>query len=87
MSKSFSARQRNRLQVIERAVSMAKRLGRPVPRALERKSYGNSWATAAWFVAPTDRWQAFRWSLRALAWDPLSLGHYKLLIKTILGRD
>jgi len=87
MSKSFEARQRNRLQVIERAVNLAKRLGRTVPRSLERKAYGNSWATAAWFVAPHDHWQASLWCVRALTWDPFSLTYYKLLIKTLLRRD
>jgi glycosyltransferase involved in cell wall biosynthesis len=86
MSKSFAARQRNRLEVIQRAVNRAKQIGHPVSRSLERKAYGNSWATAAWFVASSDQWQAWRWILRALAWQPLSTTYYKLLIKTMLGR-
>jgi hypothetical protein len=86
MSKSFEARQRNRLEVIHRAVTRARQMGLPVSRSLERKAYGNSWATAAWFVASSDQWQAWKWSLRALAWQPLSVTYYKLLIKTMLGR-
>jgi glycosyltransferase involved in cell wall biosynthesis len=87
MSKSFAARQRNRLEVIQRAVNRARQAGHPVSRSLERKAYGNSWATAAWFVGSSDQWQAWRWTLRALAWQPLSKPYYKLMIKTILGRD
>ena len=87
MSKSFAARQRNRLEVIERAVNRARQRGHPVSRSLERKAYGNSWATAAWFVGSADRWQAWKWTLRALAWQPLSKRYYKLMLKTILGRD
>jgi hypothetical protein len=86
MSKSFAARQRNRLEVIRRAVNRARQMGRPVSRSLERKAYGNSWAAAAWFVASSDRSQAWRWSLRALAWQPWSVSYYKLLIKSMLGR-
>jgi glycosyltransferase involved in cell wall biosynthesis len=86
MSRSFEARQRNRLEVIQRAVKRARQLGRPVSRSLERKAYGNSWATAAWFAASSDQWQAWRWSLRALAWQPFSKTYYKLMIRTILGR-
>ncbi len=85
MSKSFEARQRNRLEVIERAVTLARRVGRPLSRSLERRAYGNSWATAAWFVAASDRWQASKWCVRALAWQPLQPAHYKLLIKSLLG--
>jgi glycosyltransferase involved in cell wall biosynthesis len=85
MSKSFAARQRNRLEVIERAIKLARELGRPVSRSLERRAYGNSWATAAWFVAASDHWQASRWCLRALAWQPLHPAHYKLLIKSLLS--
>jgi glycosyltransferase involved in cell wall biosynthesis len=86
MSKSFEARQRNRLEVIRRAVNGARQIGRPVSRSLERKAYGSSWATAAWFVASSDQWQAWRWSLRALAWQPMSASYYKLVIKMMLGR-
>jgi glycosyltransferase involved in cell wall biosynthesis len=86
MSKSFEARQRNRLEVIQRAVNRARSVGRPVSRSVERKAYGNSWATAAWFAASSSQWQASKWCLRALAWQPLSSSYYKLLIKTMLGR-
>lgn len=87
MSKSFAARQQNRLEVIRRAVNLARRLGRPVSRSLERRAYGNSWATAAWFVAPSDGWQAWKWGVRALSWEPLKPNRYKFLIKTMIGRD
>jgi glycosyltransferase involved in cell wall biosynthesis len=87
MSKSFRARQLNRLQVIDRAMRLAQDLGREVPRSVARKAYANSWATAAWFIAPSNHWQASVWCLRALAWQPFSPAHYKLLIKTILHRD
>jgi glycosyltransferase involved in cell wall biosynthesis len=86
MSKSFAARQRNRLEVLRRAIGRSRQLGRPIPRSLERKAYGNSWATAAWFAGTSDQWQALRWSLRALMWQPFSTTYYKLMIKTLLGR-
>lgn len=85
MSKSFHDRQRDRLDVIQRAVELARERGVVVSRALERRAYGTSWATAAWFVASTDRWQASRWCLRALACQPFELNHYRLLVKSILG--
>jgi hypothetical protein len=87
MSKNFVARQRNRLEVIRRAVNRARQVGHPVSRSLERKAYGNSWATAAWFAASADRWQAWRWTLRALAWQPFSRPYYVLMVKTLLGRE
>ena len=85
MSKSFEPRQRNRLEVIRAGRESGSTPRPPLSRSLERRAYGNSWATAAWFVAASDRWQAWRWCLRALAWQPLTPGHYKLLIKSLLG--
>jgi glycosyltransferase involved in cell wall biosynthesis len=85
MSKSFLARQRDRLDVIGSAIELARKRDVAVSRGLERRAYGTSWATAAWFVAATDRWQASRWCLRALVWQPFELNHYRLLVKSILG--
>jgi glycosyltransferase involved in cell wall biosynthesis len=85
MSKNFLARQRDRLTVIRRAIDLARSRGVAVSRVQESKAYGSSWATAAWFVAPTDRWQAARWCVRALLWQPFEPSNYKLLVKAILG--
>jgi glycosyltransferase involved in cell wall biosynthesis len=86
MSKSFAARQQDRLKVIARAIEQARARGRKVSGSSEREAYSSSWAAAAWFVAPTDRLQAVKWCLRALAAQPLRLSNYKLLINSAIGR-
>ncbi len=87
MSKSFAARQRDRLEVIRRAVEGAQRAGRVVPGSLQREAYASSWATAAWFVEPSDRWQSVKWRARALALQPTKLSHYKALVKSFIGAN
>jgi hypothetical protein len=88
MSKSFKARQLNRLEVIQRAVNLARRLGRPISRSLERRAYLREFVGNRGVVRCTERSMAGIEMVPArIDLEQLTPSHYKFLIKTMVGRD
>ena len=84
MTQHLYRRAAERVAVVERALASAR--GQRVRGALARKARANVWEVGAWLAAPTRRWTAIPWYLRA-AWHwPLNLRFYKGILKCCLNR-
>ena len=84
MTNRIAARARERVAVVERALSSPR--GQRVSRAVARQARGNVWAIGAWIAAPTDRLTAIGWFLRAARHRPSNLDNYKGIVKCCLNR-
>jgi glycosyltransferase involved in cell wall biosynthesis len=74
-----------RLKVVERALASAR--GRQLPHAVARRSLAATWQTSAWYAEPTERWNAFKWYVRACLYWPWNLAAYKGMVKCCLARS
>jgi len=85
MSLAHDARAADRVAVLERALMTPR--GRQVGRRTVRQAFANVWAIGAWQLAPSRRWKAILWFLRAARYWPWKMDLYRGIAKCCLGRS
>jgi glycosyltransferase involved in cell wall biosynthesis len=84
MSNDVERRTAERVEVIRRALRLPR--GRAVSWGVARRAYAATLELSAWRAAPSQRWRAIGWYLRAAGCWPWRLSPYKGIVKCCLGR-
>jgi glycosyltransferase involved in cell wall biosynthesis len=85
MSLNHDARAADRLAVVRRALMTPR--GRQVSRRVASQAFAGVWAIGAWQLAPSRRWKAIGWYLRAARHWPWKMDLYRGIVKCCLGRS
>lgn len=86
ISKNHRERALGRAAVVQKALSGARRLGRPTSTGTAFRAMASAWETSGWFAAPTDPWHAFGWFARSACYWPFRIRIYKAMIKCCIGK-